>query len=227
MTYANGFAPAQKYVLFTLLLAILSCEQGPTITKRFLVARVYNAATRDRESAYLNAMDKSNLPQELLEAVKVRQEELEDIKAALDVTPSIALNIARCLPVEGRIPPPLPCPLKEDVLAPIPVGTQIELDLVGVFQDIPENPVARVEIEHGSAVLLTTDRKKVFAEGSLNSYDKFFQTAWYHFDVKNPALSKKPLILRVTTVVIANQQPQVVVIEIPVPASMFLADNLY
>lgn len=227
MTYVNGFAPAQKYFLFALFLAIFSCEQAPTTTKKFMVARVYNAATRDGEAVYLNAMDKSNLSQDLLEAVKVRQEELEDIKTALDVSPAIALNIARCLPVEGRVPPPLPCPLREDLQVPIPVGTQIELDLVGVFQDIPENPGARVEIEEGSALLLTMGGKKVFAEGSLNSYDKFFQTAWYHFDVKNPALSKKPLILQVTTVVVINEQTQLVVIEIPVPASMFLADNLY
>ncbi|HEX6222865.1 MAG TPA: hypothetical protein VFZ52_00545 [Chryseolinea sp.] len=227
MTYVNGFTPKQKYILFTLFLAIFSCEQAPTPTKKFMVARVYNAATRDGEAAYLNAMDKSNLPQDFLDAVKARQEELEEIKAALDAIPAIALNIARCLPVEGRVPPPLPCPLSEDLQVPIPVGTQIELDLVGVFQDIPGNPGTRVEVEQGSAVLLTTDGKKVFAEGSLNSYDNFFQTAWYHFDVKNPALSKKPLILRVTTVVVINQQSQPVVIEIPVPPSMFLADNLY
>jgi hypothetical protein len=227
MSYVNVFAPPHKYILFALFLTIFSCEQAPTTTNKFMVARVYNAATRDGEAAYLNAMDKSNLPQDFLDAVKVRQEELEDIKAALDISPAIALNIARCLPVEGRVPPPLPCPLREDLQVPIPLGTQIELDLVGVFQDIPENPAARVEIEQGSAVLLTTDGKKVFAEGSLNSYDKFFQTAWYHFDVKNPALSKKPLILQVTTVVVINQQTQLVVIEIPVPASMFLADNLY
>lgn len=217
----------REYFLLTLLLAMFSCEHEPIHSRKFMMARVYDAITRDAEAAYLSAMDKSNLPQEFLDAIKVRQEELEDLKASLEASTSVALNISRCLPDEGRIPPPLPCPLKEDVLAPIPFGTQIELDLVGVYYDMAEDPAARVSFENGRALLLTTDGKNVFAEGSLNSYDDFFRTAWYHFDVKNPMLRKKPLVLRVTTAVNNGQQSQPVMIEIPVPPSMFLADDLY
>lgn len=191
-----------------------------------MLVRVYNATTAEAEITHLNSVDPANLPPAALEAIKVRLTELADIKAALEANSAIVLNIARCQPASPRVPPPLPCPL-EDLQVPPPMGTQIELDLAGVFMDIPESSQARMATEWGSARLITTDGKKVFAEGALNAYDDLFHTAWFHFDVKNASLVKKPLILKVSTTIVTQQQPESVVIEIPVPANMFLADNFY
>jgi len=217
---------AQRCALWFLFLALFSCDQGSTTSTKYMVARVYDPVTLNAEVSYLKKLDKTKLSKELLEAVRVREEELEDVRIALDIDPNIILNISRCLPGDVRVPP-LPCPVREDLLGGIPVSTQIELDLFGVHQDTPENPAARIAEDQSGAVLLTPDGKSVFAQGSLNSYDKLFGTAWYQFDVKNPALAKKPLVLRLTTVVISDQGTQTVIVEIPIPANTFLGDNLY
>jgi len=213
-------------LLFVTCLLFSSCND-PEPEKKFLTARVYNDQTTAAELAYLNTIDISKLTDLQKGAITARREEIEKIEKLLSADPAPLINIARCLP--GDRLPPLPCPLSEDALAGFPFGTQIELDMIGSFMDVveAENPQARVLADQGTAQLVTPDGKKIFAQGSPRAYDSLFHTAWYVFDVKNPALANGPLVLKITTQVIVNQQAKPVTIEKPIPAGTFLGDNIH
>jgi|SRR5687768_8972063 len=218
----------QTSLLACLALLLFSTCNDPEPDKKFLTARVYNEQTMTGESNYLNTIDISKLTELQKAAITARRGELKNIGDLLETEPAPLINIGvRCGPTKPRDPPG-PCPLLEDALSDFPIDTQIELDMIGAFMDVveAENPQARVMAEQGTAQLVTTDGKMVFAEGSLSAYDSLFHTAWYVFDVKKKALASKPLVLKITTQVIVNQQIKAVTIEKPIPAGTFLADKI-
>ena len=152
----------------TLLLAfmaplILSTCDDPELKKKYLVARVYNEQTMTAELTHLNSLDINKLSEVQKAGVTARREELEKAKQLFAVDPNIIFNLVRCLP-EDRVPP-LPCPRSEDGAVAFPIGTEIELDLIGVFMDQTTNPQARVLVDQGTAQLVTEDGKKIFAQG--------------------------------------------------------------
>jgi hypothetical protein len=151
------------------------------------------------------------------EATTVRRADIEEIRKMLATDPYIFANLSRCLP---GIVPPLPCPVRADLSSNLPEAV-INLTLLGAHLDIPENPAARI-LQDGSMQLTTVDGKKVFANGTLKTYDKLFHTAWYAFNVKNPSLANQPLILKIQTVIIVDKLVQHVAMEIPVSAGTFL-----
>ena len=84
-----------------------------------------------------------------------------------------------------------------------------------------------VQLKAGRRVqLVTTDGKDIFAQGTFYAYDSLLNTAWYVFDVKKKGLGAGPLVLKITTQVIVNQQVKPVTIEKPIPAGTFLGSNL-
>jgi len=216
----------QTSLLACLALLLFSACNDPEPDKKFLTARVYDEQTMTGESNYLNTIDISKLSELQKAAITARRGEIEQIAKLLSSDPNVIINIARCLP--GNRIPPGPCPISEDAVTDFPIDTQIELDMIGAFMDVveAENPQARLLAEQGTAQLVTTDGKMVFAQGSFSAYDSLFHTAWYVFDVKKKALASKPLVLKITTQVIVNQQIKAVTIEKPIPAGTFLADKI-
>jgi hypothetical protein len=210
-----------SFLAFVALLLFGTCTDSAPENKR-LVSRVYNEQTFTGELAYLKSIDFDKLTDVLQAAVTVRKEELELARQLLAVDPNIVITGVRC--DRG---PVLPCPRLDDGAVSFPIGTQIELDLIGVFMEEVTNPQARLMLNEGTAQLVTTDGKKIFAQGALVVFDSLFQTAWYGFDVKNRALASAPLVLKLTTQVIVNQQVKPVAIDKPIPAGTFLGDNLH
>jgi hypothetical protein len=217
----------QTSLLACLALLLFSTCNDPEPDKKFLTARVYNEQTVTGESNYLNTIDISKLTELQKAAITARRGEIEQMAKLLSADPNVIINIVRCLPGAPRDPPG-PCPISEAAVTDFPIDTQIELDMIGAFMDVveAENPQARILAEQGTAQLVTTDGKMVFAEGSFSAYDSLFHTAWYVFDVKKKALASKPLVLKITTQVIVNQQIKAVTIEKPIPAGTFLADKI-
>jgi hypothetical protein len=211
-----------KSVLWSLaLLATISaCEDLPDNEneKKFLLAEIFDSKTADAEFLHLNSIDTSKLSDIEKEATTVRREDVERIREMLKTDPYVIANMSRCLP---GIVPPQPCPVGAELSSYIPEGSIINLTLLGINMDIPENPASRI-LQEGSMQLTTVDGKKVFANGSPKTYDKLFHTAWYAFNVKNPSLAKQPLILKIQTVIIVDKLVQHVAMEIPVPAETFL-----
>lgn len=213
----------KSFLLSLVLVTVISaCEEtSKKIEEKFLVAGMYDSRTVEAESLHLNSLDLSKLSDNERQAVYVRIEDLEKMRQLLEGYTNI-ISISRCH-ATPRVPP-LPCPTRGDLLSNLPEGTAIDLDLFGVYMDIPESPDVRLSGELGSMQLTTVDGKKVFASGTQNSYDSLFRTAWYHFDVKNPELAKQPLILKIETVIISKQQVQYVVMEIPISEGTFLVN---
>ena len=218
----------QNSLLACLALLLFTTCNDPAPEKKFLTARVYNEQTMTGELKHLNTIDISKLTELQKAAITARRGEIEQMGKLLSSDPNVIVNIARCLPGAPRIPPG-PCPLSEDALTNFPIGTEIELDMIGAFMDIVEaaNPQARVLADQGTVQLVTADGKKIFAEGSLSAYDSLFHTAWYVFEVKKKALASEPLVLKITTQMIVNQQTKPVTIEKPIPAGTFLGDNIH
>jgi hypothetical protein len=212
-----------KSLLLSLVLlsTISACEVSDEKSdeKKFLAGGIYDSKTSEAELLHLNSLDLEKLTETEREGVKVRIEDLGKIGELLKDNANI-ININRCYPLPRN--PPAPCPVGGDLLTSIPGGTRIDLDLFGVYLDIPENPEVRISAESSSMQLTTVDGKDVFAIGTLNTYDKLFRTAWYHFDVKNPKLAEQPLILKIQTVIILKEEVQQVVMELPVPKGTFL-----
>jgi len=217
----------QTSLLACVALLLFSTCNDPEPEKKFLTARVYNEQTMTAELTYLNTIDITKLTELQKAAITARRQEIDQIDKLLSVDPNIVINIVRCLP--GDRLPPGPCPLSEDALTNFPIDTHIELDMIGSFMDVveAENPQARVLADQGTAQLVTTDGKKVFAEGTFSAYDSLFHTAWYVFDVKKKALASEPLVLKITTQVIVNQQIKPVTIEKPIPPGTFLGDKIH
>ena len=155
-------------LLALVVLLIFSTCDDPELRKKSLIVCVYNEQTMTGELNHLNTIDVSKLTELEKSAVTVRRDDLEKIRQILEDEIYAITNIARCLP-EGPRPPPGPCPLREDVLSELPTGTHIELDWIGAFMDIAEasNPQARVLADQGTAQLVTTDGKKIFAQGTF------------------------------------------------------------
>jgi hypothetical protein len=210
-----------KSVLWSLaLLATISaCEDLPDNEneKKSLLAKIFDSKTAEAEFLHLNSIDTSKLSDVEKAATTVRREDIEKIREMLATDPYVIGNMSRCLP---QIVPPGPCPIGADLSSNFPEAL-INLTLLGAHMDIPENPAARI-LQEGSMQLTTVDGKKVFANGTLKTYDKLFHTAWYDFNVKNPSLAKQPLILKIQTVIIVDKLVQHVAMEIPVPAGTFL-----
>jgi hypothetical protein len=210
-----------KSVLWSvaLLFTISACEDQPDNgnEKKFLLAKIFDSKTAEAEFLHLNSIDTSKLSDIEKEATTVRREDVEKIREMLATDPYVIGNMSRCLP---GIVPPQPCPVGAELSSNIPEAL-INVTLLGAYMDIPENPAART-LQEGSMQLTTVDGKKVFANGSLKTYDKLFHTAWYAFNVKNPFLAKQPLILKIQTVIIVDKQVQHVNMEIPVSAGTFL-----
>lgn len=211
----------KSFLLSLVLVTVISaCEEtSKKIEEKFLVAGMYDSRTVEAESLHLNSLDLRKLSDSEKQAVYVRMEDLEKMRQLLKGYTNI-INISRCH-AAPRVPP-LPCPTRGDLLSDLPEGSAIDLDLFGVYMDIPERPEVRLAGELGSMQLTTVDGKDVFAFGTLNTYDSLFRTAWYHFDVKNPELAKQPLILKIETVIILKQDAQQVVMEIPMAEETFL-----
>lgn len=216
--------PQTLLLAFVALLIFSTCDDSE-LKKKYLVARVYNEQTMTGELTHLNTIDISKLTEVEKAALTARREELEKARQLFATDPNIVINLVRCLP-EDRVPP-LPCPRSEEGTTAFPIGTEIELDLIGVFMDQITDPLARVLVDQGTAQLVTVDGKKIFAQGSLNAFDSLFFTAWYQFDVKNPTLASGPLVLKITTQVIVNQQVKPVTIEKPIPAGTFIGHNIH
>lgn len=220
------FTQTSLFALVALLLFGACID--PESRKKFLTARVYNETTMTGESNYLNTIDINKLTELQKAAITARRGELENIGDLLgdEPAPLIPLGV-RCGPTQPRDPPG-PCPILEDARTDFPIGTQIELDMIGAFMDIveAENPQARILADQGTAQLVTTDGKKVFAEGTFSAYDSLFHTAWYVFDVKKRALALGPLVLKITTQVIVNQQVKSITIEKSIPAGTFLSRDI-
>ncbi len=208
-----------KSVLWSLaLLATISaCEDLPDNEKKFLLAKIFDSKTAEAEFLHLNSIDTSKLSDIERVATKERRADVEEIQKILETDPYVIANMSRCLPL---IVPPGPCPVGADLNSNIPEA-HINFTLLGAHMDIPENPASRI-LQEGSMQLTTVDGKKVFANGTLKTYDKLFHTAWYDFNVKNPSLAKQPLILKIQTVIIVDKLVQHVAMEIPVPAGTFL-----
>jgi hypothetical protein len=210
-----------------LLTTISACEVSTEKSdeksdeKNFLAAGIYDLKTSEAELLYLSSLDTEKLTEVEREGVKVRIEELGKIGELLKDNANI-ININRCYPLPRN--PPAPCPVGGDLLTSLPAGTRIDLDLFGVYLDIPEKPEARISEESSSMQLTTEDGKDVFAIGTLNTYDKLFRTAWYHFDVENPKLAEQSLILKIQTVIILKEEVQQIVMEVPVPKGTFLVE---
>lgn len=212
----------KNFLLTLTLLAVISaCEVSPDNgnEKKFLAASIYDSKTAEVELLHLSSLDTDKLTEAERAGVKVRIEDLGKVAELLKDNYNI-IGINRCYPFPRN--PPAPCPVGGDLLASIPGGSLIELDLFGVYMDIPENPEARISQDTNGMLLTTEDGKDVFAIGTLNAYDKLFRTAWYHFDVKNPALAKKSLILKIHTVIISKEEVQHIAMEIPVLPGTFL-----
>ncbi|HET6539196.1 MAG TPA: hypothetical protein VFG46_01875 [Chryseolinea sp.] len=216
-------------LLFALVaLLLFSTCNDPAPEEKFLNALVYNEQTMSAELAYLNTIDISTLTELQKAAVTTRRGELEKIGELLEDDPGAFINMVRCIPGQPRDPPG-PCPVPDEALSNLPTNTAIERDLLGHYTDEAEaaNPEARILANQGTAQLVTPDGKKIFAQGSFNSYDSLFHTVWYQFEVEKKALASGPLILRITTQVIVNQQLIPVTIEKPIPAGTFLGDKIY
>ena len=219
------FTQTSLFALVALLL--FSTCNDPAPEKKFLTARVYNEQTMTGELNHLNSLDISKLTEVEKAAVTARRAEIEQIRKLLEAATNPLINIVRCLP--GDRGPVGPCPIIEDAVTDFPIGTEIELDMIGNYMDIveAENPQARVLADQGTAQLVTTDGKKVFAQGTFSAYDSLFHTAWYVFEVKKKALASGPLVLKITTQVIVNQQIVPVTIEKPIPPGTFLGDKIH
>jgi hypothetical protein len=176
------------------------------------------------EIQYVGTIDQDKLSDLEKLAILARAEELKIAREILEAHTSVVIDISRCLPLQPRIPPPGPCPIIEGVLASIPTGTYVNLDLLGVFMDIPQQTEFRIAASQSGMLLTTKDGKDVFAYGSLNSYDQLFHTAWYHFDVKNPALANTPLVLKISTAFISDNQIKNWYFEVDVPEGTFLTE---
>ena len=221
------FTQTSLFALVALLLFGACID--PESRKKFLTARVYNEQTMTGESNYLNTIDVNKLTELQKAAITARRGELENIGDLLEAEPAPLINIGvRCGPTQPRDPPG-PCPILEDARTDFPIGTEIELDRIGNYMDIveAENPQARVLADQGTAQLVTTDGKKIFAQGTFSAYDSLFHTAWYVFEVKKKALASGPLVLKITTQVIVNQQIVPVTIEKPIPPGTFLGDKIH
>jgi hypothetical protein len=212
---------------FVALLLFSTCND-PEPEEKFLNALVYNEKTMSAELAYLNTIDLSTLTELQKAAVTTRRGELEDIGELLEEDLGAFLYMVRCLPGQPRDPPG-PCPVPDEALRNLPSGTAIERDLIGNYMDEAEaaNPQARILANQGTAQLVTPDGKKIFAQGSFNSYDSLFHTVWYQFEVKKKSLASGPLVLKITTQVIVNQQIVPVTIEKPIPPGTFLGDKIH
>jgi hypothetical protein len=213
----------KNFLLTLTLLAIISaCEVNPDNDgekKEFLAAGMYNSKTVEAEFSHLNLLDTDKLTDAERKGVAVRIEDLKKMEELM-VANGFIINVNRCYP--GPRIPPAPCPVGGNLLTNLPVGSRIELDLFGVYMDIPEMPEARISEESSSMQVTSEDGKDVFAIGTLNAYDKLFRTAWYHFDVKNPKLAEKSLILKIQTVIISKEEVQHIAMEIPVLPGTFL-----
>ena len=220
------FTQTSLFALVALLL--FSTCNDPEPEEKFLNALVYNEKTMSAELAYLNTIDLSTLTELQKAAVTTRRGELEDIGELLEEDLGAFLYMVRCLPGQPRDPPG-PCPVPDEALRNLPTGTAIERDLIGNYMDEAEaaNPQARILANQGTAQLVTPDGKKIFAQGSFNSYDSLFHTVWYQFEVKKKALASGPLVLKITTQVIVNQQIVPVTIEKPIPPGTFLGDKIH
>ena len=220
------FTQTSLFALVALLL--FSTCNDPAPEKKFLNARVYNELTMTGELNYLNTIDISTLTELQKAAVTTRRGELEEIGELLKEEPGAFVNMIRCIPGMPR-DPPVPCPVRGDILSDLPIGTPIELDMIGHYRDIAEaaNPQARILADQGTAQLVTTDGKKVFAQGTFSTYDSLLHTDWYVFEVKKKALASDPLVLKITTQVIVNQQLIPVTIEKAIPAGTFLGDKIH
>jgi len=213
----------QTSLLSVVALLLFSTCNDPALEKKYLNARLYNEQLMTAELVHLNAIDISKLNDVEQGAVTARRQEIEEIKKAIAAAPNIFAVGARC----DRVPP-VPCPRIGDIASDLPIGTEIELDMLGAYMDVIEaaNPQARVLADQGTAQLVTTDGKDIFAQGTFYAYDSLLNTAWYVFDVKKKELGAGPLVLKITTQVIVNQQVKPVTIEKPIPAGTFLGSNL-
>jgi len=218
----------QTSLLALVALLLFSTCNDPAPEPKFLNARVYNKLTMTGELNYLNTIDINTLTELQKAAVTTRRGELEDIGELLEDEPGAFLNMIRCVPGLPR-EPPVPCPVGGDALFDLPTGTQVVLDMIGSYRDIAEgaNPQARILADQGTAQLVTTDGKNVFAQGTFSTYDSLLHTDWYVFEVKKKTLASEPLVLKITTQVIVNQQLIPVTIEKPIPAGTFLGDKIY
>ena len=213
----------QTSLLACVALLLLSTCNDPVLEKKSLSARVYDKQLMTAELDHLNTIDISKLTELEKGVVTARRAEIEMIKDAIAAAPNVFAIGARC----DRVPPG-PCPRIGDIVDDLPPGTEIELDLLGAYMDAIEaaNPQSRVLADQGSAELVTTDGKKIFAQGTFYVYDSLLHTSWYAFDVKNKSLGAGPLVLKITTQVIVNQQVKSVIIEKPIPAGTFLGSNI-
>jgi hypothetical protein len=213
----------QTSLLAFLALVLFSTCNDPALEKKFLNARVYDKQLMTAELNHLNTIDISNLTDLEQGAVTARRAEIKMIEDAIAASTNIFAIGARC----DRVPPG-PCPKIGEIVNDLPIGTEIELDLLGSYSDVIEaaNPQSRVLADQGSAALVTPDGKKLFAQGTFYAYDSLLHTTWYAFDVKQKSLGAGPLVLKITTQLIVNQQVTSVIIEKPIPAGTFLGSNI-
>lgn len=197
---------------------LFGCEDNSTDPKA-LTAEIFNAQTLNFESDYLKSKVADQLSEIEKEAITVRQEEIREAQVALAVDPNVLIIYGvRCQPR-----PPVPCPGRGEAGVELPPGSRLADLVLGttLYRPNPDENTRTMQNE-ASIVITTTDGKKVCAHGVVDWYDPFFQTSWFKFVVVNSSLMSKPLLVKVTTQILVNNQVQEVTMNKTVPANTFI-----